>query len=91
MRALGFEVQKEEIRRIMGELDKDCNGMVEYNVFLTLMSSKMVLSFFGMHLFMFIPMTIPFIKRLKEIRRKKFSKRLNYLMMMKPVRLASRI
>ena len=41
MRALGFEVKKEEIRRIILDMDRDGTGCIEYQDFLDLMTIKM--------------------------------------------------
>lgn len=34
MRALGFEVKKEEVRKIMNEIDRDETGQIGFNDFL---------------------------------------------------------
>ena len=41
MRALGFEVKKQEIKKIMQELDKNIGEKVNYNEFLSIMTPKM--------------------------------------------------
>ncbi|EDW76597.2 uncharacterized protein Dwil_GK19020 [Drosophila willistoni] len=41
IRALGFEPKKEEIRRMMEEIDKDKTGRIAFNDFLYLMRLKM--------------------------------------------------
>ena len=41
MRALGFETKKEEIRRIILDMDRDGTGCIEYQDFLDLMTIKM--------------------------------------------------
>merc|ERR1711865_335251 len=41
MRALGFAPKKEEISRMLGDLDIDGNGTVEHNEFEDLMAGKM--------------------------------------------------
>lgn len=41
MRALGFEPKKEEIRKLMTDLDKDGSGVMDYEEFLSVMTSKM--------------------------------------------------
>ncbi|OMJ95961.1 hypothetical protein SteCoe_517 [Stentor coeruleus] len=41
MRALGFDVKKQEIRKIMQDLDKSVNEKVNYNEFLSIMTPKM--------------------------------------------------
>ncbi|XP_052854562.1 uncharacterized protein LOC128263517 [Drosophila gunungcola] len=41
IRALGFEPKKEEIRRMMDEIDKDKTGRIAFNDFLYLMRQKM--------------------------------------------------
>jgi Ca2+-binding EF-hand superfamily protein len=42
MRALGFEPKKEELKKLVGEVDKDGTGTIDFNEFLEIMSSKMV-------------------------------------------------
>ncbi|EDW99406.2 centrin-1 [Drosophila yakuba] len=39
--ALGFEPKKEEIKRMISDIDKDCSGRIAFNVFLQLMTIKM--------------------------------------------------
>ncbi|EDW99380.1 caltractin [Drosophila yakuba] len=41
IRALGFEPKKEEIKRMISDIDKDCSGRIAFNVFLQLMTIKM--------------------------------------------------
>ncbi|XP_075214155.1 uncharacterized protein LOC142320334 isoform X2 [Lycorma delicatula] len=41
MRALGFEPKKEEIKKMLGEIDREETGMLSYEEFLTLMTQKM--------------------------------------------------
>jgi Ca2+-binding EF-hand superfamily protein len=41
MRALGFDVKKQEIRKIMQDLDKSVNEKLNYNEFLSIMTPKM--------------------------------------------------
>mmetsp|Transcript_10804 Transcript_10804/g.15237 ORF Transcript_10804/g.15237 Transcript_10804/m.15237 type:complete len:117 (-) Transcript_10804:196-546(-) len=41
MRALGFEPKKEEIRKMISEVDRDGSGTIDFEEFLTLMKSKM--------------------------------------------------
>lgn len=41
MRALGFEPKKEEIKKMISEVDKDCTGKIVFEDFLELMSVKM--------------------------------------------------
>ena len=41
MRALGFEPRKEEIKKMLCEVDKDNSGKLTFDGFLSLMSSKM--------------------------------------------------
>lgn len=41
MRALGFEPKKEEIRKMIAELDKDGSGTVDFPEFLEMMTTKM--------------------------------------------------
>mmetsp|Transcript_8267 Transcript_8267/g.8964 ORF Transcript_8267/g.8964 Transcript_8267/m.8964 type:complete len:187 (-) Transcript_8267:95-655(-) len=41
MRALGFEIKKDEIRRIMNDLDKDVTGTVDLDEFIQIMTPRM--------------------------------------------------
>ena len=41
MRALGFEPRKEEIRKMVSEVDKDNTGRLTFDGFLALMATKM--------------------------------------------------
>merc|ERR1712062_290609 len=41
MRALGFEPKKEEIKKLIAEIDKESTGTIDFNDFLTLMTHKM--------------------------------------------------
>ncbi|CAI8038003.1 Caltractin [Geodia barretti] len=41
MRALGFEPKKEEIRRMIADIDKDGSGTIDFNEFLHMMTAKM--------------------------------------------------
>ena len=41
MRALGFEPRKEEIKKMLSEVDKDNSGKLTFDGFLSLMASKM--------------------------------------------------
>jgi hypothetical protein len=42
MRALGFEPSREEIKKMIGEVDKDGSGVIDFTNFLELMTAKMV-------------------------------------------------
>lgn len=42
MRALGFEPKKEEVKRMIAEVDREGKGVVEFPDFLELMTVKMV-------------------------------------------------
>lgn len=44
MRALGFEPKKEEIKKMIADIDKDGSGTIDFNEFLELMTAKMVRS-----------------------------------------------
>lgn len=46
MRALGFDVKKEEIQRMLEEVDADNSGEIEFKEFVKLMTGKMVRSLF---------------------------------------------
>ena len=41
MRALGFEPSKEEIQKLIAQIDKDGSGTVNFAEFLTMMTTKM--------------------------------------------------
>ncbi|KYO03399.1 centrin-1, partial [Plasmodium reichenowi] len=41
MRALGFEPKKEDIRKIISDVDKDGSGTIDFNDFLDIMTIKM--------------------------------------------------
>ena len=43
MRALGFEPKKEEIKRMIADVDREGKGVIEFQDFLDLMTLKMVL------------------------------------------------
>lgn len=45
MRALGFEPKKEELKKMISEVDKDGSGTIDYPSFLQIMTTKMVLMF----------------------------------------------
>lgn len=40
-RALGFEPKKEEIKKLIAEADKEGNGTIDFDDFLSMMTSKM--------------------------------------------------
>ena len=42
MRALGFEPKKEEVKKLIAEVDKEGSGTIEFQDFLELMTVKMV-------------------------------------------------
>ena len=42
MRALGFEVKKEEIKKMIADIDKDGSGSIDFQEFMTMMTAKMV-------------------------------------------------
>lgn len=42
MRALGFEPKKEEIKKMISEVDKDGTGKISFVDFLAVMTQKMV-------------------------------------------------
>merc|ERR1712110_295278 len=41
MRALGFEVKKEELKKMIADIDNDGNGDIEFGEFLEMMTGKM--------------------------------------------------
>lgn len=47
MRALGFEPKKEEIKKMISEVDKDGTGKISFVDFLAVMTQKMVENVFG--------------------------------------------
>ncbi len=42
MRALGFQVKKAEIRKMIAEVDKDDSGTIDFEEFVQMMTSRMV-------------------------------------------------
>lgn len=42
MRALGFEPKKEEIKKMIADVDKEGSGTIDFNDFLSMMTQKMV-------------------------------------------------
>lgn len=51
MRALGFEPKKEEIKKMIGEVDKDGTGKISFTDFLVVMTQKMAnIHFYCLHL-----------------------------------------
>ncbi len=42
MRALGFEPKKEEIKKMIADIDKEGSGVISFNDFLSMMTQKMV-------------------------------------------------
>jgi Ca2+-binding EF-hand superfamily protein len=43
LRALGFEPKKEEMKKMMQDMDKTGSGKIDFNEFLELMTAKMVI------------------------------------------------
>merc|ERR1719170_2067 len=41
MRVLGFEPKKEEIKKMISDIDKDGSGTIDFNEFLEMMTTKM--------------------------------------------------
>ena len=41
MRALGFEPKKDEIRKMISDIDKDGSGTIDFSEFLEMMTAKM--------------------------------------------------
>ena len=41
MRALGFEPKREEIKKLISEVDKDGSGVIDFPEFLEMMTAKM--------------------------------------------------
>lgn len=44
MRALGFEPKKEEVKRMIADVDREGKGVIEFPDFLELMTVKMVIN-----------------------------------------------
>ncbi len=44
MRALGFEPSKEEMKQLLGQVDKESAGTMDFSQFLQVMTKKMVCS-----------------------------------------------
>ncbi len=42
MRALGFEPKKEEIQKMISDVDTDNSGQIEYEEFLKMMTTKIL-------------------------------------------------
>ena len=42
MRALGFEPKKEEIKKMISDIDKDGSGTIDFSEFLEMMTSKVM-------------------------------------------------
>ncbi len=42
MRALGFEPKKEEIKKMIADIDKEGSGTIDFSDFLSMMTLKMV-------------------------------------------------
>merc|ERR1712167_262793 len=42
MRALGFEVKKEELKKMISDIDNDGNGSIEFGEFLEMMTARWV-------------------------------------------------
>lgn len=42
MRALGFQVKKEEVRKMIADIDKDGNESIDFDEFVQMMTAKMV-------------------------------------------------
>ena len=42
MRALGFEVKKEEVQKMLADIDKNATGEIEFEDFVHMMTGKMV-------------------------------------------------
>ena len=40
-RALGFEPKKEEVKKMIADIDKDGSGTIDFEEFLTMMTTKM--------------------------------------------------
>jgi Ca2+-binding EF-hand superfamily protein len=41
LRALGFEPKKEEIKKLIADIDSDGSGRIDFNEFLAIMTAKM--------------------------------------------------
>ena len=47
MRALGFEPKKEEVKKMISDIDKDGSGTIDFQEFLQMMTAKMVRVWWG--------------------------------------------
>lgn len=47
MRALGFEPKKEEIKKMISDIDKEGTGKISFSDFLAVMALKMVWMFYS--------------------------------------------
>ena len=47
MRALGFEANKQEVAKMIAEIDKDNSGTIDFEEFLDMMKKKMVQVFYS--------------------------------------------
>jgi Ca2+-binding EF-hand superfamily protein len=53
-RALGFEPKKEEIKKMISDIDKDGSGTIDFNEFLEMMTSKVNITTITNHPLIFI-------------------------------------
>lgn len=42
MRALGFEIKKEEVKKMLTDINKDANSQITYDDFVAMMAPRMV-------------------------------------------------
>lgn len=91
MRALGFEPKKEEIKKMIADIDKDGSGTIDFSEFLEMMTSKMVIFFLRVSVeaieFEYL---LRVYCRASEIREKKFSRRSVFSTTTRPERSAWR-
>lgn len=45
MRALGFEPKKEDVKKMIADVDREGKGVIEFNDFMELMTAKIVRSY----------------------------------------------
>jgi hypothetical protein len=73
MRALGFEPKKEEIKKLISEVERDESGAIDFSAFLQIMTIKMVGVSFGVLLLRLSWISVyPDLCRVNGIQRKRF-------------------
>ena len=94
MRALGFEPKKEEIQKMISDIDKDGSGTIDFSEFLEMMTTKMVRLLIRFSIMFQCPPLHPHglcmlsrchPYRARKIPRKRFLKLSDFSMMMRQV------